>query len=237
MVPGGAGGILGGGLAPLATVQDKNNDSKDAHPDRRPSVIASEAIKRLSMLAMTSVNDDGPDDYAVDDEDEDEASTVETTPTTANGTAAGTGHGRLLRSNSTNRIARRGLPYRVSLPTSTRKSLELPRTPADEVAPGSDASLPIDPSIAQAVAAQEREIEPEEMPMHTQPIDIYASFPPKLASLRRPSVVQAFKASGLTGMTPISQSPAPSPPILFNPKCSGYFVEPVSVPNPMLGYN
>lgn len=244
------GGVLGGGLTPLSTVQPVENDSGgySPHPDRRPSIIASEAIKKLSTLAMTPANDDdGPDDYAVDDEDEDEE-TPSSTSTAAPPGGAITGNGRVqaLRANSVNGVAvRRGTPHRISLPASMRKELELPRTPQDEVTPGRDATQAIDPAIAQAVAAQEKEMEMEvpaspayqanpTSPTYQASNELYSSLPPKLAALRRPSVALAFKNSGLTGMTPISQSPAGSPPILMNPKCSGYFVEPLKWMQPFL---
>lgn len=238
ITPGGIGGVLGNGLTPLSTVQPVDNDSNgyNTHPDRRPSIIASEAIKKL--------NDE-------DDEDEDGTPTNTTTTTTtvnsphlAGGAISGVGRVQALRSNSVGGVAaRRGKPHRISLPGGVRKEPELPLTPADEVTPGLDASRAIDPAIAQAVAAQEQEMEMEEVvavasgptsPAPQAPNDLYSSLPPKLAALRRPSVVQAFKNSGLTGMTPISQSPAPSPPILMNPKCSGYFVEPLKWMQPFL---
>ncbi|CUA73808.1 hypothetical protein RSOLAG22IIIB_01325 [Rhizoctonia solani] len=257
----GVAGVLGGGLTPLTTMQtaekadktDKaNKDDINAytnHPDRRPSIIASEAIKKLSTLAMTAVDDDGPDDYAIDDEDEDDDETPSATntsaapsPVTAGGPLVGNGRIQALRSNSLSGIAaRRGKPHRISLPSGIRKELELPRTPADEVTPGRDATLAIDPAIAQAVAARENEMEMEDAaasgptsPQYQHPSEVYSSLPPKLAALRRPSVAQAFKASGLTGMTPISQTPIASPPILYNPKCSGYFVEPLKWMQPFL---
>jgi hypothetical protein len=245
----GAGGIFGNGLTPLTTVQDTANDSNGytTYPDRRPSIIASEAIKKLSALAMTAVSDDsGPDDYAVDDGDDDDDNEMSSNNNTqvtlstpiSGGAVTGVGRVHALRSNSLSGVAaRRGKPHRISLPAGTRKEVELPLTPADEVTPGLDASRAINPSVAQAVVAQEKEMEMEEAEARApaspgtfqHPSDLYANLPPKSPALRRPSVVQAFKASGLTGMTPISQSPAPSPPILFNPKCSGYFVEPVSL--------
>ncbi|CAE6419977.1 unnamed protein product [Rhizoctonia solani] len=253
------GGILGGGLTPLTTMQptDKVNkvdkiEKDDAngyisHPDRRPSIIASEAIKKLSTLAMTAVDPDGPDDYAVDDDEEEEETPSATntsaapSPVTISGPLVGNGRVQALRSDSLNGVAaRRGKPHRISLPSGARKELELPRTPADEVTPGLDATRAIDPSIAQAVAAQENVMELDEAasgPTSSQyqhPSEMYSGLPPKLAALRRPSVVQAFKASGLTGMTPISQTPALSPPILYNPKCSGYFVEPLKWMKPFL---
>ncbi|CCO27266.1 Tyrosine-protein phosphatase yvh1 Short=PTPase yvh1 [Rhizoctonia solani AG-1 IB] len=253
------GGVLGGGLTPLTTMQptDKADKSdkieKDdangyiSHPDRRPSIIASEAIKKLSTLAMTAVDSDGPDDYAVDDEEEDEETPSATntsaapSPIVVSGPLVGNGRVQALRANSLNGVAaRRGKPHRISLPSGSRKELELPRTPADEVTPGLDATRAIDPSIAQAVAAQENVMELDEeasaptSPQYQHPSEMYSGLPPKLAALRRPSVVQAFKASGLTGMTPISQSPALSPPILYNPKCSGYFVEPLKWMKPFL---
>ncbi|CAE7231432.1 unnamed protein product [Rhizoctonia solani] len=247
---------LGRSVTPGAAAADKVDkvDKDDAngysnHPDRRPSIIASEAIKKLSTLAMTAVDDDGPDDYALDDEDEDDDETPSATntsaapsPVTVSGPLVGNGRIQALRSNSLSGVAaRRGKPHRISLPSGIRKELELPRTPADEVTPGRDASLAIDPAIAQAVAARENEMEMEETtasgptsPHFQHPSEMYSSLPPKLAALRRPSVVQAFKASGLTGMTPISQTPAASPPILYNPKCSGYFVEPLKWMQPFL---
>ncbi|KAF8761253.1 Dual specificity phosphatase, catalytic domain [Rhizoctonia solani] len=233
------GGILGGGLTPLTTMQptDKQDkvdkDDKDdtngyiSHPDRRPSIIASEAIKKLSTLTMTAVDSDGPDDYAVDDEDEDDETPSATntsaapSPITISGPLVGNGRVHALRSDPLNGVAiRRGKPHRISL-SGAHKELELPRTPADEVTPGLDATRAIDPSVAQAVWPPRR-------------TEMYSGLPPKLAALRRPSVAQAFKASGLTGMTPISHSPALSPPILYNPKCSGYFVEPLKWMKPFL---
>ncbi|EUC65419.1 tyrosine-phosphatase [Rhizoctonia solani AG-3 Rhs1AP] len=230
----GAGGVLGGGLTPLTSMQTVDKVDKDDytnHPDRRPSIIASEAIKKL--------NDE--------EEDDDETPSATNTsaapsPVTASGPLVGNGRIQALRSNSLSGVAaRRGKPHRISLPSGIRKELQLPRTPADEVTPGRDASLAIDPAIAQAVAAQENEMEMEQAaasgptsPQYQHPSEMYSSLPPKLAALRRPSVVQAFKASGLTGMTPISQTPAPSPPILYNPKCSGYFVEPLKWMQPFL---
>ncbi|KAH7344529.1 hypothetical protein B0J17DRAFT_635739 [Rhizoctonia solani] len=261
MTPGGVTGLLGGGLTPLTSMPaaDKADkfDKDDgngyiSHPDRRPSIIASEAIKKLSTLAMTTVEDDGPDDYAIDDEDEEDDETPSATntsaapsPITASGPLVGNGRVQALRSNSLSGVAaRRGKPHRISLPSGVRKELELPRTPADEVTPGRNASLAIDPAIAQAVAvaAQENEMRIDEVaptasgptsPQYQHPSEMYSGLPPKLAALRRPSVVQAFKASGLTGMTPISQTPG-SPPILYNPKCSGYFVEPLKWMQPFL---
>ncbi|CAE6429810.1 unnamed protein product [Rhizoctonia solani] len=253
------GGVLGGGLTPLTTMQTANKadktdkldkDDVNGHPDRRPSIIASEAIKKLSTLAMTAVGDDGPDDYALDDEDEDDETPSATntsaapSPVTVSGPLVGNGRVQALRSNSHSGVAaRRGQPHQISLPSGIRKELELPRTPADEVTPGRDASLAINPAIAQAVAARKNEMEMEQAaasgptsPQYQHPSEVYSSLPPKLAALRRPSVVQAFKASGLTGMTPILQTPAPtaSPPILYNPKCSGYFVEPLKWMQPFL---
>ncbi|GAB1518727.1 tyrosine protein phosphatase yvh1 [Rhizoctonia solani] len=252
------GGILGGGLTPLTTMQptDKQDkvdkDDKDdtngyiSHPDRRPSIIASEAIKKLSTLTMTAVDSDGPDDYAVDDEDEDDETPSATntsaapSPITISGPLVGNGRVHALRSDPLNGVAiRRGKPHRISL-SGAHKELELPRTPADEVTPGLDATRAIDPSVAQAVAAQENVMELDEVassptsPQYQHPSEMYSGLPPKLAALRRPSVAQAFKASGLTGMTPISHSPALSPPILYNPKCSGYFVEPLKWMKPFL---
>ncbi|KAF8609804.1 hypothetical protein BDV93DRAFT_518559 [Ceratobasidium sp. AG-I] len=234
MTPGG-GTVLGGGLVPFSTLQTAENDSNGyiAHPDRRPSIIATEAIKKLGALAMTAVESDDVDDYAVDDDDEEDAPS-----------GAITGNGRVQAGRGVGTpgggvAARRGKPHRIALPSS-RGGLELPLTPADEVNPGLDATKAIDPAIAQAVVAQEQEMELEvahsnpTSPTYQHPSDLYASLPPKLAALRRPSVAQAFKSAGLTGMTPISQSPAPSPPILFNPKCSGYFVEPLKWMNPFL---
>ncbi|KAJ1310975.1 hypothetical protein OPQ81_009484 [Rhizoctonia solani] len=240
ITPGGVSGVLGGGLTPLTTMQttdkaDKidKTDKDDtngyiSHPDRRPSIIASEAIKKLN------------------DEDEEEEETPSATNTSAapsgiaaSGPLVGNGRVQALRSNSLSGVAaRRGKPHRISLPPGIRKELELPRTPADEVTPGQDASFTINPAIAQAVVAKENEMEIEEAagvasgPASPHPGDMYSGLPPKLAALRRPSVVQAFKTSGLTGMTPMS--PAPSPPILCNPKCSGYFVEPLKWMQPFL---
>ncbi|KAL5640857.1 hypothetical protein ACGC1H_001371 [Rhizoctonia solani] len=235
----GVGGVLGGGLTPLTSMQttdkiDKTVDKDDTnpytnHPDRRPSIIASEAIKKL--------NDE--------DEDDETPSATNTSaapsPITTSGPLVGNGRVQALRSNSVSGVAaRRGKPHQIALPSGIRKELLLPRTPADEVTPGRDASLAIDPAIAQAVAARENEMEMEQAsasgptsPQYQHPSEMYSSLPPKLAALRRPSVVQAFKASGLTGMTPIAQTPG-SPPILYNPKCSGYFVEPLKWMQPFL---
>ena len=73
MTPGG-GNVLSGGLAPLSALQPVEDDSNGylAHPDRRPSIIATEAIKKLGALAMTAVESDDANDYAVDDDDEDD---------------------------------------------------------------------------------------------------------------------------------------------------------------------
>lgn len=231
MTPGG-GNVLGNGLTPFSTLQTVEDDSNGyiTHPDRRPSIIATEAIKKLGALAMTTVESDDADDYAVDDDDDDD---------TPSGPITGIGRIQAVRGAGASVggiAARRGKPHRIALPSS-RGGLELPLTPADEVTPGLDVTKPIDPAVAQAVVAQEQEME-EEMsaalsnptsPTYQHPNELYANLPAKLAALRRPSVVQALKGSGLTGMTAISQSPAPSPPILFNSKCSGYFVEPVSL--------
>ncbi|KAG9110285.1 hypothetical protein FRC07_008219 [Ceratobasidium sp. 392] len=239
ITPGGGAGVLGNGLTPLSTIPPAENDT---HPDRRPSIIAAEAIKKLGALAMTKVSeDDDGNDYAVEDDDEEDE---ETSEKPAPGGAI-TGGGRAPHSARTDATlggvaARRGKPHRIVMP-GVRKEPELPRTPADEVTPGHDATRAIDPSVAQAVAAQEQEMEitgpspsGPASPAYQHPVDLYASLPPKLAALRRPSVAQAFKNSGLTGMTPLSGSPAPSPPILYNPKCSGYFVEPLKWMQPFL---
>ncbi|KAG8689424.1 hypothetical protein FRC08_010949, partial [Ceratobasidium sp. 394] len=224
MTPG--GGVLGNGLAPLSSIAPVDNDSNGyiTHPDRRPSIIAAEAIKKL------------------EDDDEDDGDAGEDEQKLPSG--AITGSGRSPHSARTAAIiggvaARRGKPHHIAL-TGIRKEPELPRTPADEVMPGLDAARAIDPSVAQAVAAQEQEMEIEmsqsvpASPAYQHPADLYAGLPPKLAALRRPSVAQAFKSSGLTGMTPLSASPAPSPPLMFNPKCSGYFVEPLKWMQPFL---
>ncbi|KAG9101379.1 hypothetical protein FRC06_003075 [Ceratobasidium sp. 370] len=242
ITPGGSG--LGNGLTPLSSIAPVDNDSNGyiTHPDRRPSIIAAEAIKKLGALAMTKVNeDDNGNDYAVEDDDDDDEDGGEDEDSPSGAIAGG---GRSPHPTRTAAIvggvaARRGKPHGIAL-TGIRKEPELPRTPADEVTPGLDASRAIDPSVAQAVAAQEQGMEMEMSqsgpgsPAYQHPTDLYAGLPPKLAALRRPSVVQAFKSSGLTGMTPLLGSPAPSPPILFNPKCSGYFVEPLKWMQPFL---
>ncbi|KAG8703623.1 hypothetical protein FRC09_004066 [Ceratobasidium sp. 395] len=247
MTPGGAAGVLGNGLTPLSTLASSEHDSNGyiTHPDRRPSIIAAEAIKKLGALTMTKVNEYHDDnDFAVEDDDAEDADGENDEESHAPGGAI-TGGGREPHSAHTGATtggvaARRGKPHRIAMP-SLRKEPELPRTPADEVTPGRDATLAIDPSVAQAVAAQEQEMEitaasqsVPASPAYQHPADLYAGFPPKLAALRRPSVAQAFKNSGLTGMTPLSGSPAGSPPILYNPKCSGYFVEPLKWMEPFL---
>ncbi|QRV75935.1 Dual specificity phosphatase, catalytic domain [Ceratobasidium sp. AG-Ba] len=256
MTPGGGpGGILGSGLAMStisaapATVPALVDDSNGyiAHPDRRPSIIAAEAIKKLGALAMTKVHEDDDDnDYAIEDDDDDdddddeEEEEKDKDKQTPSGPITGAGrgsHGARTGATVGGVAARRGKPHRIALP-GLRKEPELPRTPADEVTPGIDASRAIDPSVAQAVV-QEQEMQLElsnpTSPAYQQPADLHTSLPAKLAALRRPSVAQAFKSSGLSGMTPLSGSPAPSPPILlYNSKCSGYFVEPLKWMQPFL---
>jgi len=240
MTPGGgAGGHLGNGLTPFSPIPTENDSNGyNIYPDRRPSIIAAEAIKKLGALAMTKVTEsDDANDYAVDDEDDEDEDEDEP----PSGAISGNGrapHPTRTGATAGGVAARRGKPHRIAL-TGLHKELELPRTPADEVTPGLDASRAIDPSIAQAVVEQEMEIEVASnsgptSPAYQHPTDLYAGLPSKLAALRRPSVAQAFKNSGLTGMTPISASPAVSPPILFNPKCSGYFVEPLKWMQPFL---
>ncbi|KAG8745380.1 hypothetical protein FRC10_008239 [Ceratobasidium sp. 414] len=240
-----SGGGLGNGLAPLLSIAPVDNDSNGyiTHPDRRPSIIAAEAIKKLGALAMTKVHEgDDSNDYAVEDDDDDGEDAGEDEKESPSDAIAGDGrppHPARTAATVGSVAARRGKPHRIAL-TGIRKEPELPRTPADEVTPGLDASRAIDPSVAQAVAAQEQGIEIEisqsgpASPVYQHPTDLHAGPPPKLAALRRPSVAQAFKSSGMTGMTPLSGSPAPSPPILFNPKCSGYFVEPLKWMQPFL---
>ncbi|KIJ09371.1 hypothetical protein PAXINDRAFT_102257 [Paxillus involutus ATCC 200175] len=77
-------------------------------------------------------------------------------------------------------------------------------------------------------------VPPQQQPTSTQyasPADLAAqlSSNPKLAALR---AAQSLAMTGLNGAN--SSKAAQSPPILMNPKCSGYFVEPMGWMEPML---
>lgn len=70
-------------------------------------------------------------------------------------------------------------------------------------------------------------------PLLLSPSEISAQLPQSLAALRRSSLVAALRgsASSISSSRPISRSNSviqATLPILLNPACSGYFVEPVS---------
>ncbi|KIJ62136.1 hypothetical protein HYDPIDRAFT_30689 [Hydnomerulius pinastri MD-312] len=94
--------------------------------------------------------------------------------------------------------------------------------PAHPLSPESEATAKLSPTVAPQLPSAS---------MYASPADLAAqlSSNPKLAALRTPP---GLSMTGLNGANNIKASI--SPPILMNPKCSGYFVEPMKWMEPYL---
>ncbi|KZV59928.1 hypothetical protein PENSPDRAFT_659853 [Peniophora sp. CONT] len=181
---------------------------------RRPSNPSMSALSALSMSSMTA--------SAVESDDDEED--VELPPVKARSLSRRSSLGRPRRPSETGAGLRRpsmpGVTALSSL-TMTTKTPTNGEVPTDEKAslkdkPASEESDPAAVAPVPSVATPGGLQSPADLAAQ-----LYAN--PKLAALR---------GAGGMGMTPLQTSggsrPDPrSPPILANPKCSGYFVEPM----------